>query len=144
MTGDIKAPRSPLQKFADARRILGVTALPMRDDERPKQVVIADRCITVILSVARWSPVRGGVKVTHRGERWLSFEWNDCDQRWVKVVVSDTTARLVEPELHLSSAPSEAEQVAREAHEAMCYRPGTRSYPMDGPARLAEMQRVYA
>lgn len=122
---DNQAERSPLQKFADARRIVGPVMLPMLDSERPTQVVITDRVITVILSVERWHPVRGGVKITHRGVKWLSFERKECTDAWRKVVVNDSTERLAEPLLCLSSVDTEADQLARLAHEAM-YRSGER------------------
>lgn len=131
-----------LRKFTQARRIVGLTALPLRDEERPHRVVITDSVITVLLSVERWAPVRGGVKITHRGQRWLSFERDACKGLWQKVVVSDTTTRLPEPELWLSQADDVAEQASRAEHEAMCYRPGTRNFPLDGPIRLAQ-QRAY-
>lgn len=135
----IPRTRTPLQMFAEARRIVGVASLPMRQGERATHVSIAKDAISVVLSVETWRDVRGGVKVTHRGTKILLFTRQCNTSRWRVEVLMDELNKLETPVYMLSLDESELDQLERKKHERMCYRPGNNRYPMDGPVRRAAL-----
>lgn len=127
---------SPFQLLARARRIVGDGALSMRYGERPDVVRVGPQRVDVVLSVEKWVPIPGGMKVTHRGLRWLGFDLDEATGQWVPAEPVVILNRLTEPELHKSyGVKSVEEQAEQRAFEEMCYRPGTSSCPMDNVPR---------
>ncbi|MEU4066632.1 hypothetical protein AB0F25_30340 [Streptomyces wedmorensis] len=127
---------SPLQMFAQARRIVGVNALTIRYGERPDVVTIDPERVIVVLSRELFADIPGGVKVTHRGLRWLTFNLNKSTGRWIEAEPVIVMNKLTTPEIHVSyGAKSAEDQVEQRAFEDMCYRPGTPACPMDNLPR---------
>lgn len=138
MTGETEdlSRLSPFQLLARARAIVGRDALVMRYGERPDMVRMDPERVVVVLSAERGVDIPGGMKVTHRGLRWLTFDLDATTGKWVQAEPVDIMNRLPEPEFHMSyGVKTIAEQAERRAHEDMCYRPGTSACPMDNLPR---------
>lgn len=126
---------SPLQQVARARRIVGENQLRIRwSEESPLSATVTDQQVVVVLSVTRRVDIRGGSKITHRGTRGYVYRRRLSGMGWYLSESFEVINRLPEPELELSfGGVTEAEYRERKAHEDMCYRPGTPSFPMSGP-----------
>lgn len=122
-----------LQLLGRASEITGRPTLRrLRRGESPSVVTLGLDRIDVVLSVERAVDITGGMKVTHRGVRWLVFHRDPATDTWIAQAPTETLVPLQKPEYHMSfGVVTEAEYNERRAHEAMCYRPGTPSCPMD-------------
>lgn len=130
---------SPFQLLKRARSIVGERALALRYGERPDVVTMDPERVTVVLFVEKGVDVRGGMKITHRGLRWLTFNLNKSTGEWDQAEPVYVLNPLPEPELHLSFGvvtPEDYED--KRVFEDLCYRPGTSSCPMDNFARRSQ------
>ena len=135
------AQQTMLQRFAAVRRLVGPALLPVVRGERATAVTYTPEGVHVMLSVVREVPVRGGTKVTHRGTKWYSFIYDSVTGKWSRETIFESLDKLPSPEYSMSyGVVTEAEYRERKAHEEMCYRPGNRSWPLDGPVRLAQLR----
>ena len=126
---------TPLQQLRRAMNLVGASQLRVRwSEESPLSATVQDDQIVVVLSVTRRVDIRGGTKITHQGTRGLVFRPRQSSPGWILADEFAIVNKLDDPVLELSfGGVREDEYVERKLHEEMCYRPGTASFPMDGP-----------
>jgi hypothetical protein len=95
---------------------------------------VTDTRLVLVISTARVTSTRHGLKVTHRGLHVREWARPTSRDPWSARPAIVTEWRLDEPEVFgVSSTRSAADQRESQAWAAMCYRPGSSAYPMDGP-----------
>lgn len=126
---------SPLQQLRRAINLVGESQLKVKwSEESPLSAVIRDDQIVVVLSVNRRVTIRGGTKITHMGTRGLVYRPRGSTPGWYLEQELVVVNKLDDPILEMSyGVLKENEYLDRKLHEDMCYRPGTSSFPMDGP-----------
>lgn len=127
--------KTPLQQLRQALNLVGEHQLRVRwSEESPLTTVIEKDQIVVVLSVTRRTHVKGGSKITHEGTRGYVFHRRTQSSGWYLADTIELVNKLDHPVYELSyGGVTEAEYAERIEHEKMCYRPGTSSFPMDGP-----------
>lgn len=131
----MKKNLTPLQQLRQALNLVGERQLRIRwSEESPVAVTVQDDQIVVILSVTRRADIHRGTKITHQGTRGYIYRPRTDTPGWYLAESIEAVNKLAEPIYEYSTwMPDEDEYLERKLHEDMCYRPGTSSFPMDGP-----------
>jgi hypothetical protein len=121
-----------MQVVALVRKITGeVIRLPLGHEINGYE--ITPEAVKLVISTARVSSLRHGLKVTHRG--YVGRLWTrDATGRMVAQEPIRMEWKLAEPELFGMTSPRPyVEALASDAWARLCYRPGNHAQPMDGP-----------
>jgi hypothetical protein len=120
-----------MQVVALVRKITGeVIRLPLGHEINGYE--ITEESVKVVISTARVTSARYGLKVTHRG--YVGRLWTrDVTGAYVPADPIRMEWKLETPEVWASSARPYIEALASEAWARLCYRPGNSKQPMDGP-----------
>jgi hypothetical protein len=124
--------QTPMQALAAVRK-MGIQPPRLPLGHTLASWEITEDSVKLVIFTARCTPLRQGVKVTHRGVAGYLFR-RISDGSWVTIPPVMIEEALAEPELigvggRTADAVLESDQWAR-----LCYRPGTTLTPMDGPS----------